>query len=60
VRTESEASPAPDVARREIAGILASGYLRLLQERARGARPPAHLADADPPEKRPETLSEFP
>jgi len=60
VRTGSEASAAPNAARREIAAILAGGYLRLLQERARGAPPPAHSVDAGPPEKKPETLPDFP
>ena len=59
MRTESETSPAPDAARREIAGILASGYLRLLQQRARGEHPQAHPAHADAAEKKAGNLPDF-
>ena len=60
MRNESETSPAPDAARREIAAILASGYLRLLQQRARGDHHAAHPAHADAAEKKAENLPDFP
>ena len=60
MRTESEASPSPDAARREIAAILASGYLRLLQQRARGEDHAVHSPHADAAEKKAENLPDFP
>ena len=61
MRTESETSSAvADAARREIAAILARGYLRLLQERAQDGRRPTHTAHADAAEKKVENLADFP
>ena len=47
-------------ARREIASILAAGYLRLVRERADGARMAAGISDVSGPEKGPKKRRDSP
>ena len=59
--THDSTAPMPGTtARREIASILAAGYLRLVRERADEARMAAGISDVSGPEKGPKKRRDSP